>query len=118
MEKTLDKRIQLYIPEDMKLKIEDKAAKLGVEIGRKGNVSGYIRLLIVNDLDTMSPVKINLNVSDDVEGFKGPSSRVNVTIDEDLLEQARERAKSLGFIWGGKGNLSGYVKHLISSSFQ
>lgn len=102
-------RAELLLPEDMEKEVRANASGIGLNYGRKGNVSGYIRLLIINDIKTMEP----LNLSN-TKQFKGETTRIHYTIDKDLYEKAQDRALELGFIRGGKGNVSGYIKYLIS----
>lgn len=102
-------RFSLVMPVDLEKKARKRAYEMGMIKGGKGMLNGYIKLLIHEDLNARPPLDMNSIA------YVGSShtNMVNLTLDREIKELALERAKDLGFMYGGKGNLSMYIRYLI-----
>lgn len=108
--KNKSNKFRFAIPIDLENKAKEKAFKLGLIKAGEGILSSYVSILIINDLKNRLPLDVNIN-----NGIKSAETKlVNIRIDLELKERARERAKELGFIRAGDGNISAYIKYLLS----
>lgn len=102
-------RYTMKLPVELEDGSRKRAYNLGFIIGNRGALSGYIQLLIHNDLLERLP----LDTNDIISLEQGDIKRLNITIDKEYIEKADERARELGFIWGQGGNISRYVQYLL-----
>lgn len=109
-------RFSLYLPEELEKKARQKAMSMGIIKGGVGNLSGYIRVLIVDDLHNKPDFKTNTigTVKD------ATVNRVNITFPSVLREGVNDRAISLGFIRTVQGevvgNITEYILYLLYSN--
>lgn len=105
-------RIAVVLPVDLEEKARDNAYKLGMIKGGQGILSSYIQMLIIQDLNELSSMDMSK-----ASGMRSAKlKRVNITIEPEFREKAQERAMQLGFVHGGKGNISSYIRYLIAVS--
>lgn len=108
MKNTTSYRMVLYIPVDLELKARKKAYDMGYVRANRGVLSNYIQLLVIDDIREGGELKKVKNID------YGKMNRVNITLDPSLRESMVNRARELGFIKGGKGNVSGYIRYLLA----
>lgn len=105
---------QLYLPIELEKKARDNAKKVGLVKDDEGILSGYISLLINNDLKNKQIVNKKIAKINDIKYSESEQNRVSVYLTKEQQELARDRAIELGYVWGGRGNLSRYIKLLIA----
>jgi post-segregation antitoxin (ccd killing protein) len=103
-------KFRITLPVDLQKKARAKAFDIGMIKNGEGVLSSYVNMLIINDLQTKSPLNINKGSG----MHSAETTIVNIRIDLELKERARGRAKELGFIWNDEGNISQYIKYLLS----
>lgn len=103
-------RVSMYLPNDLEDKARNKAFDIGMVKGGRGMLSAYIQKLIYDDL-RLRPKYKNVTASGMVDAI---TKRVNITLDRDFQQIAQERAKELGFVKDNVGNVSGYIRYLLS----
>lgn len=106
--------VQLYLPEELEKKARTNAEKIGLIKGDEGILSSYISLLINNDLKNKQIVNKKIAKINDIKYSESEQNRVSVYLTKEQQELARDRAIELGYVWGGRGNLSRYIKLLIA----
>lgn len=106
-------RFSLYLPVELEEKARQQAMSMGIIRNGIGNLSGYIRVLIVDDLRNKPELKTNItsNITDIT------LNRVNITFPRVLKNGVNDRAIELGFIRTVKGetlgNFTEYIMFLL-----
>lgn len=107
-------KTEVYLPVKLQNKARKNAEKLGMYKNNKGNLSGYIGLLINNDLKNSNILNYKIiNNKVDTSTNYGKSKRTRIFLTEEQQKEGRKRAYELGLIRNGEGNLSAYVRLLI-----
>lgn len=110
------RRFPLYLPVELEERSRKKAFTMGIIKGRVGNLSGYIRVLIADDLERRPPLETNIEtvVTD------ATIDRVSITFPKTLENELNNRAKELGFVrvYQGEtvGNISAYIMYLLNKN--
>lgn len=105
---------QIYIPIDLEKKARKDAKNIGLIKDDDGNLSSYVNLLINNDLKNTQIINKKMAKGRDIEYNTSEQKRISIYLEKNLQKHAKERALELGLIWGGEGNLSQYIKLLIT----
>lgn len=106
--------VQLYLPNELEEKTRINAEKIGLIKNDKGILSSYISLLINNDLKSKETVDKKIGEIGDLKYNKSEQKKVSIYLTKEQQKLGRKRALELGYVWGGRGNLSRYIKLLIA----
>lgn len=102
-------KFSMVLPVELEMSSRKAAYNLGFVYRDTGNLSGYVQLLIINDIKE----KPLLDLSNNIDMRQDENKRVNISIDKDIIVKAEQRAEDLGFVWGESGNVSMYIKYLL-----
>ena len=103
-------RVCMYLPVDLENNARDNALNMGMIKGGRGILSEYIQRLIYDDL----MLRPEYEPLENIYTNSPEINKINITLDKETQVQAKDRAKELGFIRAGGGNLSSYIKYLIN----
>lgn len=106
--------VQLYLSNELEEKARDNAVKVGLIKYDDGILSSYVSLLINNDLKNKEILDKKIAEIGDIKYSESKQNRVSIYLSKEQQKLARKRALELGYVWGGRGNLSRYIKLLIA----
>lgn len=108
------KIVVINLPEDLEEKAKNNAKRKGFVKGGEGSISPYVVELIKEDLEDKNKLWDNIKRIRNINFGSKAIKKNTIYLPVELQEKARERSLELGFIYGGKGNLSQYIRYLIA----
>jgi hypothetical protein len=103
-------KLNIFIPLELEKKARDNAYNLGMARDGVGTVGPYILKLIREDLNEKNEL--------DTSNIKGvdytKTKRISLNFPKSYKDEVDRRAERLGFVWGGKGNISMYIRYLLT----